>query len=355
MLCNEAIVHVYEKYGKNSGESVDGFVTYIGKLAFYTSGKCSLIFVTSNHFIEIDARDITVHDKKCDRIIPADYFGDDYTLHMSEEYVQHLFVGEHICAVKRDAQAFEIILDDFSLPIVKYIEEQRHMGHYGRQEESVLGFDRYLTKKCECGGCGRIWLDHVDDFFIRCETCHKSTRAHMALQNAIAAWNQREVPCMIDFAFEELDKYLNSTIHGIAICERHAKMVSDRSCEFFEAVLTTEYGILLIEMRAISADENSFSFSELSGFSKSAYPWNVQSTPEERITFIKKLYSQKGSLRGIKFKYGSRYLFLYAMSSCLRLTKSIADIENADFVEEIPDNDDSVLINEVYDGLGDVF
>ena len=57
---------------------------------------------------------------------------------------------------------------------------------------------------------------------------------------------------------------------------------------------------------------------------------------------MKVLYGEDGALDGIKFRFGDRYLFIFADEHNLIVTKSVVDLSFED-VPAVPWNEDSVL------------
>ncbi|MBQ4320969.1 MAG: hypothetical protein IJC35_01915 [Oscillospiraceae bacterium] len=50
-------------------------------------------------------------------------------------------------------------------------------------------YEGILTRKCTCGGTGRVLMDFAQGFAVYCDKCHAATRPFVGLGAAAAHWN----------------------------------------------------------------------------------------------------------------------------------------------------------------------
>ena len=50
-------------------------------------------------------------------------------------------------------------------------------------------YEGLLTRKCTCGGTGRVTMDFAQGFTVCCDKCHGATRPFVGLGAAAASWN----------------------------------------------------------------------------------------------------------------------------------------------------------------------
>ncbi|MDO5112113.1 MAG: hypothetical protein Q4E65_07395 [Clostridia bacterium] len=354
LICNEPIIITYLRMPSGYEKGRSCFVSFIGgnQASFHATPAGALIFETQNYYVEVTSAEVSVMD----RTKPiASQFGSQFITRKTHDEIITLFSGERIHSTVQYGDHYEIILDDFRLRVEWDDDDCSPMyePQYGNEATPVHGYERHLTERCECGGQGKIWLDQVDDFFIRCDRCHRSTCSHMAIMEAVKAWNMRDTPCNIDFARERLDEFLHAAIDRFAVSVEHASQVSNQSCNCEGVIMVTDIGMLGLELCPVRKGCCTFAFNEISSYDPEAYAWLVTATPDAPITFLDKIYDDDGELQGLKFKYGNRFLFLYALEYSLLLTKSIIDLEAELCMDDLPAIDDSILFNKVYHGKND--
>lgn len=179
-------------------------------LAFHTTKGCRIILETENFYISLGADGVIIGDKK-GRVEqyaePGEFF--DPSIHFDPtdeddvpwvDYISTLFVGERLLRVEKCESQYLLEFDDFLLKLVPHDLGADDMPSRQLYRDyvsyfNVIGCQRYLNKKCDCGGSGELLLDFVSDYVVRCEKCGKSTYAEMNAIDAIKAWNAGELHC----------------------------------------------------------------------------------------------------------------------------------------------------------------
>lgn len=208
MFCNEPIKKVYrgrsEVYHAEDDRCYisNSFLDCFDELAYHVETGDSLVLETDNYAIFIEADGIKL------KSAPAKPRSDEEWLDPCVEtemdivpwidLEQTLFEGEYLLEVKHKNGIHIIKFTDFELKVVPYSintmnkgDSRSKCGTYKR----ILGCDRHLKRKCDCGGDGEIFLDFVDDYIVRCKSCKKSTWAAMNLICAIDDWNDGQLHC----------------------------------------------------------------------------------------------------------------------------------------------------------------
>jgi len=350
MFCNEPILKVYQKSIEDASNEYDCFFDFFTELAFHTTHGYWLVFETENFFIEIGADGIKPIDKNQYEVeqkgylVPCDEHctGIEY---ISDESI--IFVGKRILSIQQYEAKYTVTFDDFTLSVIPYPAGRfpTRLSRRIRNDTPVLGCDRHIKHQCECGGKAEIFLDHVSDFFARCKNCHKATMANMALSKVIIDWNAGNTPCVIDLISDNLEKYWRGKIEYFAVSSRGINPISAQSCDFDSAIIKIDDALIHVEHRGANEDYGTFEFDNCSGYNPEFYSRKVIATPGEPITFLEEIREPDGTLTCVKFRYGDRFLFLYAFADNLTLTKSIVDLEGNFGINDLPDVDDSVLFN----------
>ena len=211
MFCDEKIVNVF--MGQNEYHDIEGancwFDCYYD-IAFHTTEGYRIVLETEHYMISLGADGVNIQDKK--EFKPCDNEWLAETVHnwmdKTESGIEYetivdfentLLVGQRLLSVEKVEKYFILNFDDFELKLVPYnlnedIQSLRNKDHWSYNY--VLGFDRFLKRKCpHCGGDGEVLLDFVSDYIVRCKKCKQSTWAEMQIRHAIENWNKGEVQC----------------------------------------------------------------------------------------------------------------------------------------------------------------
>jgi len=151
---------------------------------------------------------------------------------------------------------------------------------------------------------------------------------------------------MIDLLTDKTGSIWNGHIDYFAISKRGIYVISDQSVDCKRVIVKMDDKLLLIEFVENINGENTFSVDYIQEFDQDEFCFKVISKSDEPIIFINELRESDGTLTGVKFQYGNRFLFLFSLSFGLTLTKSCIDLSDEDFrISDLPDYDDSVLFN----------
>ncbi len=105
-----------------------------------------------------------------------------------------LFVGERLLHFEKSQNGYILTFDDFSVNLVQVDGDSTDCYRqklWNHENHRMYGFERHLNQKCtNCGGKGVAYLDHVGDYFVKCESCSNGIRwDQMNMQDAIDEWN----------------------------------------------------------------------------------------------------------------------------------------------------------------------
>lgn len=353
MFCDEPVIRVYlcqdESITKENPDA-NSYFDFIIRLAYHVTEGYYILLETESYMISIGVDGVTKITKAVFVQKESVWMRPGIEYEDGERFVSALstlFCGERLLRVQKAEGNYVASFDDFSLLVVPYSPKGLpwNIDRHDSGCAPLLGFDRHLIRKCECGGEGQVLLDHVNDYVVRCKRCHKSTWANMVLQDAIDDWNSGDTPCEVDVFEDNASEFWSGQINYFAVSNRGIYPISAQSCDFEEAIASVGDRLISIQHRHINDEYGTFGFHFLTGYNESVYNMKVVATPEEPITFLEEVREPDGALSGIKFKCGGRYLFLYSLEYNLTLTKSMVDLEAELTIDELPHVDDSVLFN----------
>ena len=198
-LCNEPIIAVYE--GVQELSFADFFLDYCNEFAFHVTPGARLILETEGFYISLTANGV-ISEKKHptlddlrragERIDPCAYHLENPDIAFVE-FAHTLFVGERLTEVKQVGGHYELRFDDFDFKIVPHECNENDfpslIGSNRQDYRRVLGMQRYLKKKCACGGTGELLLNFLFDFTVRCNKCKQATLPDCA-DGAIRSWQE---------------------------------------------------------------------------------------------------------------------------------------------------------------------
>ena len=203
VFCNESVEEVFECMPEYDDDSVNWFFDCYHDMALHLTKGYRIILKTKSYFICIDYDGVNIVPNTENVVFAGEYL--ESCIHIIDEneepwidYESTLFVGEQLVDVKKDNGFYVLTFTDFALKVISHnnpddIEGLRKQKHWSYN--FVYGLDRLLTRKCDCGGTGEVFLDFVSDYVVRCNKCKKSTYAEMMVVNAIDNWNRGETPC----------------------------------------------------------------------------------------------------------------------------------------------------------------
>ena len=209
LFCDEPIIACYKGYREY--DDIDGdnaWLDIFHDIAYHVTEGHRIVLETEHFYISLSHNGVTKTDKRC-TIKEFEQDGErlDSFVHNLEddddspwvEYEHTLFAGERVLDVQSVDNYYLITFDDFEL---KLIPHKLHDDDFPSFRTSnnwsychVLGTERHLTGKCNCGGEGELLLDFVSDYVVRCKKCMHSTYAQMIAEEAIKEWNEGYIQC----------------------------------------------------------------------------------------------------------------------------------------------------------------
>lgn len=244
MYCEEPILNVWYLESRQSSDYNWDFPDYHFGFAYYVSGKNRLVFQTEKHFITLGADGVKTWQNKEEFVTSNHdlYNYDDWHANEddgeddddeTEEQYKHLnvlteeclyFQGEHIRNVSEKENGWLIEFDHFSLMLYPRTEKKQPWSSYYK----FLPYKNleHKLKQCQCGGQPRLMVDQVDDYYICCASCFRSTYADYRLAVVVERWNNDDCPVEEDHTpFECFFMRKEKTIKDIFI-PRSAKYLS---------------------------------------------------------------------------------------------------------------------------------
>lgn len=197
-------------------------------------------------------------------------------------------------------------------------------------------YDHLLTRKCSCGGDGKMIVDFVADFIVRCSKCHLSTHAYIDSENAAKHWNDGDdiMDTPLHIFWDDPEGYLQGEITGIYIDGSRYESISPQSCLFDDAIF--EYTDRCYSFEHVSTEKGgSLNIGEIGSFNHEMYRHTVKPADGETICFDAINYTEAGDIGGITFRWNDTKLSLYVEEYGLMLTRSALDPSGGDIRLEI--------------------
>ena len=207
MFCDEPIIACYQ--GSRKYDDIDGDNAWLDTfydIAYHVTEGHRIVLETEHFYISLSHNGVSKTDKSC-TIKEFEQDGEWLSsfLHVLEddddapwiEYENMLFVGERLLNIQSIGNHYLLTFDDFQLKLIPHelhdddFPSLKNSDHWSYHH--VLGAERHLTGKCDCGGEGELLLDFVSDFVVRCKKCMKSTCSRMMAEEAIKEWNKGHI------------------------------------------------------------------------------------------------------------------------------------------------------------------
>ena len=202
MFCDEEVIAAY--CGTREYDDIDGanaFLDCYHDLAYHVTEGERIVLETANYYISLSARGIEKHPKT----VTIEEFAQDGEwldpyIHTFDDddppwvnYESTLFVGERLHRVEEKSGYYLLHFDDFDLKVVPHALNEDDFPSLHNSDfmsyNYVLGAERYIKKKCSCGGNGKLLIDVDCDYLVRCEKCKKATLAYENAPGAFEDWN----------------------------------------------------------------------------------------------------------------------------------------------------------------------
>ena len=203
-------------------------------------------------------------------------------------------------------------------------------------------YNSLLKRKCICGGEPEVLLDFVDDFIVRCKSCHRSTQVFIEPEDAIEHWENGDTPVsQLDLLTDDLDKNLAGEVLYMAIAKDDAYQFNQQSCDCQEVIIAMQDQIFVATHES-NGELGAIGLDRINGFNGDRYSLRITPPADGSFSFVKVLYHDNGAVDCIKYHYGDRYLFIFSSEDNLIVTKSLPDLTEEDDTP-IPQFEDSVL------------
>ena len=205
-------------------------------------------------------------------------------------------------------------------------------GYYILEEE-----DLSECRTFRCGGRPELIMDFVQDFEVRCQSCHDCTMAHMKMADAISAWENGETPVKMDLLIDDVEGALSGELEYVVIDnDEDFRMLSKQSCEGSSVFLKFKgdpkplwlEGSYSLDMHKV-ADFDPANDKKLT-------------PPEGTSASLLGIQYLGRYPRALKYRWGDRYLYITAGDDPINVCISKYDLFEVEGTL-IPDDDDSAL------------
>lgn len=285
MFCNEPIQKVWYLEERQENRNHWEYLMFFFRLGYYVTDGHWLVFQTENHFISMGADGVHLYDSKEQLEKPELELTDDdwYGIpgYLSEDTLA--FVGERILNVTKTEDGWDVEFDHLKLALIPCTEDDFHWSSYYNYIP-YLGISHNL-KKCKCGGDAELMYDHVEDYYIRCSKCRKTTYADYRLSKVVKDWNAGKCPCKHDLTpFENFCLHWDKPIRKVVVRKDAVGFGTDH---FFCEDMILLYDDLYFRPQSlyIPMDQCVFTASELSGYNPEHWPYEMHFDADETLMF----------------------------------------------------------------------
>ena len=308
-----------------------------------------LILQTEKDYITLGFDGVNVYDnlpfaeseyliEDADFVVPDedDIIFDDKTL---------LFVGERLIDVieHTENEYFELLFDDFSMLL--YPRRVGKPPFFWTPRNSVdvpiHGFERHITRKCDCGSMPELMLDFLYDFYLRCPKCHRATWDTFDLRYVIDDWNNGETPRVQERLITDGEIFFNHAdepVHYI-ILDDHPWFSNTNLCDSDYVLVAIGDEVFKIGSQYVDGYEDGFTYERVTGLSATNHR-RIISTETEQLRFIR--FEQEPDCSPVlRFQLGERPLLITADGNELMVGLSHWDVN-----DEWIDYDNIDLLND---------
>lgn len=209
IFCAEPVIAAFEGSREYADiKNANAFLDCYHDLAYHVTLGYRIVLETEHYFISLGALGVSLSDKTesiKEFMEPGEWLDPFIQTNLEEnghpwvDYESTLFVGERLRKVEKLDGLYVLDFDHFQLKLVPHDLDKDDFPSLWKNDHwsynHVYGCERFLKKKCECGGTGELLLDFVSDYVVRCNNCKKSTWAAMNAIDAIEDWNAGELYC----------------------------------------------------------------------------------------------------------------------------------------------------------------
>ena len=324
MFCDEKILKVYcasvaNAYDKGYERAELQIMYY---LEFHTTEGEWLVFETANHLITAGVDGVVIYDD------PMEFLNKDVDVlefdDVEEPFVSfetRLFVGQHITKVLEDDISTRICFDNFEMTLYKYygktLGDFSYVIGHGCSGPIPCG-DFLITRKCQCGGNGKLHLDSVGDFYVRCENCHRATWSDFYIDEVLHEWNTGVASHFVETGNELFMCCIReANVSYIAISNRGRYLKKENYYKCEDIVISFDNGqMFIVESQRISKFCEGLSVRPIT-----AYNEELRSDKIIGEIIIETVEFDEGSM-GIRLNVdGKRYDVKPSCDLCLIITK----------------------------------
>ena len=149
------------------------------------------------------------------------------------------------------------------------------------------------------------------------------------------------MPHQHDLLIDKIEKHIGGNVIYMAVAEEDAYQFNSQSCDCSKLIIVMTDRILSA-VHVKKGEDGAIGFEESTSFNEKKYNLRIVAPPNGKFEFMKAFFDEDGATTGIKYRYGDRYVFVFASELNLIVTKSMVDL----FEEEdtpLPMFDTSVL------------
>ncbi len=197
---DKRIIEVYDAYIEQCTNEPEAFLDATNGITYYAKKNYWLILETIDHFIRIGYDGINFFKKDNVFLNSLDYMKPcvyTYEGEEHDEYIRTLFCGERLKNTYEKKGHYYAEFDSFSIEIIPY-EDNEELPQIDRKDfssyKNLYGCERFITKKCKCGGVGKLLLKFDYIYVVRCDKCKSATNIAFTANEAIESWESGNIP-----------------------------------------------------------------------------------------------------------------------------------------------------------------
>lgn len=316
MFCDEEIKAVYYGYRDDKFENNDCYFDFLHNMILYLTEGNRLILETDNYILSVFNNDVVKSIKESSAVEPGsekEYirpccYADDETDDVFTGYEHTLFCGEKLTAVEKREEQIQLIFDDFKVGVMSFDKFDMEKSRSTYDGINVLGAERLITRKCSCGGTGKLQLDFVYDYGVNCDRCNLGTWDSMCACDAINDWNENNE--VHDKGYRGEKSFFKNCMDPIdRICVKNDFIMYDSNLLDCDSIIVDMKSHKYeITVKYLYGDVFDFSFSEVSDYNPEIWSRKIISTEEEPVKFVCKRFD--GDDPVLYFKIGERPLVI---------------------------------------------
>ena len=332
-FCDEPIKTVLSLSFKDSLQQKrhNSYLKIYYKLEYYMTEGCWILFETDNFYITLGYDGVLKYKKPYEFSIEKyemNIFGDGE----NPSYEDSIFIGQHICAVEKEAYCTVIRFDDFCLKLYacEAKDERWFYMHPPGLGDLPVPVGVHLLKKCHCGGNPEIYLDHVGDFFVRCRNCHSATLADFRFCGVVEEWNKRNTPYNVTTSAEYFDEAVSTQkLKRILASSMDIAILDDNSSVWTDCVIAEfEKSMFIIKDVSVDDDNMDFVFGSVLDYNKEIYSYVIKPTFGE-LKYLK-IYDDISGVKEMAFELDDTKLYISTSGDSLFI--SLAEPYENNFV-----------------------